>query len=253
MSVPDPANTKWIPLWNTGATQGAGAGLITGDLVWSVLATRTGAVSCDGTLYNSVVDNTFAALYAAIGITYGGSGPTSFAVPDVRGRLLICRGTNADVNAVGKNDGDANPANRTPLHWHQAGGGLVFTGSFAGYAGGTGVDSPDHAHYIDGDTGYVSADHAHWVPVNLDGSTSGNFGAFVGTDHGAWVNVWTSGIGTNHTHHYNSWSGGASARHAHAFTPGGAVSGSISGSIGASGARPADTPSYIVENCFIVK
>ena len=135
---PDPATTKWVPFWNTGASQGAGAGLITGDLVWSVLAARTGAVSCDGSLYDSVVDNTFAALYAAIGTTYGGTGPTSFAVPDVRGRLLVARGTNPDVNAVGKNDGEPNVANRTPFHWHPAQGGLVWSGSFAGIAGTTG-------------------------------------------------------------------------------------------------------------------
>lgn len=252
MSVPDPATTKWVPLWNTGASQGAGAGLITGDLVWSVLAARTGAVPCDGALYNSVTDNTFATLYAAIGTTYGGSGPASFAVPDVRGRLLICRGTHADVNAVGKNDGDGNVNNRTPLHWHSAGGGLVFTGS----GGSTGTDSPDHAHNTDGDTGYVSVDHAHYTGWHFwQGQGYGtdvyphvSAGMAAGLDLGVY-NPYSSGISANHTHHFNAWSGGASARHAHGFTP----AGSISGTVGAGGARPADTPSYIVENCFIVK
>lgn len=252
MSVPDPATTKWIPLWNTGATQGAGAGLITGDLVWSVLAARPGAVACDGTLYNSVTDNTFAALYAAIGITYGGTGPTSFAMPDVRGRLLICRGTNTDVNAVGKNDGDTNPANRSPLHYHAASG-LSWSGAFAGDAGNSGYVSSDHAHYVSANTSGRSADHAHWNPVSLDGSTSGNFGAFVGTDHGANVNIWSSGESVDHVHGFAQWTGGISANHVHAFTPTGSVSGSVSGNVGATGARPANTPSYIVENCFIVK
>src|SRR4029077_13234462 len=162
MSFPDPATTKWVPLWNTGAT-GQSGGLITGDLVWSVLAARPGAIPCDGALYNSVTDNTFAALYAAIGTTYGGTGPTSFAVPDVRGRLLISRGPNEDVNAVGKNDGDGNPANRTPLHYHAASG-LSWSGSFAGNADNTGYVSADHAHYVSGQSGGHSVDHSHGQP-----------------------------------------------------------------------------------------
>src|SRR5215813_9876542 len=97
----------------------------TGDIVWSVLATRAGAVPCDGALYDSVADPTFAALFAAIGTTYGGTGASSFAVPDVRGRMLVCKGTHADVNAAGKNDGLAVTA-RTPRHGHTST--LSFTG-----------------------------------------------------------------------------------------------------------------------------
>lgn len=255
MSVPDPATTKWVPLWNTGASQGAGAGLITGDLVWSVLAARTGAVSCDGSLYDSVVDNTFAALYAAIGTTYGGTGPTSFAVPDVRGRLLVARGTNPDVNAVGKNDGEPNVANRTPLHWHPAQGGLVWSGSFAGIGGNTGFVSSDHAHYNNFNTSGRSADHTHNLGVSLDGSTSGaGLGAYVGTDHG--INMWggTTGESVDHLHAVAGWTGGISANHTHAYTPSGSVNGNISGYVGSPrNDQVQDKPAYIVENCFIIK
>ena len=151
MSIPDPASTPWVPLWDTSA-EGASAGLITGDLVWSVLATRPGAIACDGTIYNSVTDPTFAALFAAIGITYGGTGPTSFAVPDVRGRLLVCRGQHTDVDQVGDSDG-LGVANRSPVH----------NASFTGAATNTGGRSADHAHYFSNNSGYVSSDHSHAI------------------------------------------------------------------------------------------
>ena len=201
-----------------------------------------------------MTDNTFASLYAAIGTTYGGTGPASFAVPDVRGRLLVCRGTNPNVNAVGKNDGEPTVANRTPLHWHAVSG-VTWSGSFSGANANTGTESADHQHYFDGDTGYVSADHAHWNPVSLDGSTSGaGFGAFAGTDHGANVNVWSSGIGTNHTHHVAGWVGLRNAAHTHNYTPSGTVGGNVAGYVGSPrNDQVQDRPAYIVENCFIVK
>lgn len=38
-------------------------------------------------------------------------------LPDAPGRVLVMQGTNADVNAIGKSDGNAD-LNRTPLHHH---------------------------------------------------------------------------------------------------------------------------------------
>ena len=45
---------------------------------------------CDGSVLNIAQYN---ALYALIGTTYGGNGSTTFAVPDLRGRLPIGLGT----------------------------------------------------------------------------------------------------------------------------------------------------------------
>ena len=76
----------------------------------------TGYVLCDGSLYNGT-STTYSALWAIIGTTYGGTGQTSFAVPDLRGRMIVAQGTNASVSALGTNDGVA-VANRRPQHRH---------------------------------------------------------------------------------------------------------------------------------------
>jgi len=83
---------------------GGGDGVVTGDIVWSAANSRSGAVPADGSFYNSVADPTFAALYAAIGITYGGTGPSHFAVPDVLDRVPVGAGRNT---ALGGNEGVA--------------------------------------------------------------------------------------------------------------------------------------------------
>jgi len=209
----------------------------TGDLVWSVLASRPGAVPCDGALYNSLTDTSFAALFSAIGTTYGGTGASSFAVPDVRGRLLVCRGTHADVDVAGDSDGLA-VASRTPRHGHSSA--LTFSGT----AVNTGTVSADHAHYVSGNTGGRSAQHTHGIPAGNVGPASG--GPSNWSDSG--VSKATVGEGEEHTHAVNIWSGGISANHVHAVTPAGTIGGTIGGQGGA-----IDLPSYIVENCFIVK
>ncbi len=53
-------------------------------------AEPTGWVFCDGqTGIDSTSDTTFAALFAVIGTTYGGTGATDFDLPDLRGRVTI--------------------------------------------------------------------------------------------------------------------------------------------------------------------
>ncbi len=67
---------------------------ITGEIrVWATASAPSGWVLCNGTAYNSVSDTTFAALYAVIANTYGGSDGTDFKVPDLRGRTPIGVGT----------------------------------------------------------------------------------------------------------------------------------------------------------------
>ena len=51
---------------------------------------------CDGSVLDIAQYN---ALYALIGTTYGGNGSTTFAVPDLRGRLPIGLGTGPDRRA----------------------------------------------------------------------------------------------------------------------------------------------------------
>lgn len=98
------------------ASSSSSGGGVTADIVWSAATSRSGAVLCDGTLYDGTTA-TFLALWNAIGLTYGGGGQVSFAVPDLRGRSAVGLGTNASVNARGLNEG-AILANRRPHHSH---------------------------------------------------------------------------------------------------------------------------------------
>ena len=50
---------------------------------------------CNGTILNSVADTKYAALFVAIGTTYGGSGASSFNVPNLAGRIPVGAGTGA--------------------------------------------------------------------------------------------------------------------------------------------------------------
>jgi microcystin-dependent protein len=74
-----------------------------------------GWLLCNG---DPVSRTTYGGLFAVIGTTYGtGDGSTTFNVPDVQGRGLVGKGTHADVDTLGENDGVA-AASRTPKHQH---------------------------------------------------------------------------------------------------------------------------------------
>lgn len=69
---------------------------------------------CDG---SAVSRSTYADLFAVIGTTYGtGDGSTTFNLPDCRGRMVVGKGTHADVSTLGANEGQATAANRRPKH-----------------------------------------------------------------------------------------------------------------------------------------
>ena len=55
----------------------------------------SGWIVCNGATYNSVSDTEYAALFSAIGTTWGGTGASSFKVPDLEGAFLRGIGTNA--------------------------------------------------------------------------------------------------------------------------------------------------------------
>jgi microcystin-dependent protein len=77
---------------------------------------------CDGQLLN-IADNTI--LFALIGTTYGGDGVTTFALPDLRGRVLIGPGQGPGLsNYVLAQEGGAETVtltvNQMPQHMHTA-------------------------------------------------------------------------------------------------------------------------------------
>jgi microcystin-dependent protein len=79
---------------------------------------------------SAVSRTTYAALFAAIGTTYGaGDGSTTFTLPDLRGYFVRGSGTNSDGVAAGTFG--AKQEDRVISHTH---------------SGTTGDDSPDHTH-----------------------------------------------------------------------------------------------------------
>jgi microcystin-dependent protein len=83
---------------------------------------------------SAVSRTTYAALFAAIGTTYGaGDGSTTFTLPDLRGYFVRGSGTNSDGVAAGTFG--AKQADGLISHTH---------------SGTTGNDSPDHTHTYSG-------------------------------------------------------------------------------------------------------
>jgi microcystin-dependent protein len=143
------------------ATAAAQALNAPGDLILSAAAARVGAVLCNGAAY-SRTDPTYAALFAAIGTTYGaGDGVSTFAVPDYRGRVIVTagQGTGLTNRVLGAKVGEENH--------------LLSSGELAAHAHG--VSDPTHAHSIN-DPG-----HAHGFYGRIDHGTGTQASvAFVG-------------------------------------------------------------------------
>ena len=77
---------------------------------------------CNGQLL-SIGQNT--ALFSLLGTTYGGNGQTTFALPDLRGRVAISSGqgsglANYVVGQIGGEEGHALITSEMPSHNHQA-------------------------------------------------------------------------------------------------------------------------------------
>lgn len=213
-SIPDPATTPWIPLWDTGAGGSGGAGSIPGEMkVWSGIALpdiKYGKwVWADGTAYSVATYPEAAANIAPAWKTaYGAVDPGAgqFRVPDMRGVTPVGmdampggaranRVTRSVAITIAKNTGEEYHTITTPElppHAHPAGG-LV-------------VNNHDHGTY----TGYVTADHAHVVPdhshpigVSWNEGSPGVFGGAInnyGVSTAGSGAFWTGGIGTNHQH-----------------------------------------------------
>jgi microcystin-dependent protein len=116
----------------------------------------------------AVSRTTYAALFAAIGTTYGaGDGSTTFALPDLRGYFVRGSGTNSDGVAAGTFG--AKQADAVGPHTH---------------SGTTGDDSPDHTHSIE--RGTSNGGHA-------------NSGAFSAPAAGT-----SGGASTRHQHTFTS-------------------------------------------------
>ena len=220
----------------------------------------TGWLLCDG---SAISRTTYAALFAKIGTTYGtGDGSTTFNLPDLRGRKVVGKGTNADVSTLGAND-SLSVGSRTYKHYHGVGTLAVgTTGSGHGHAHTLAISaSGSHSHSGSGSTDGVG-DHSH---------SYGNFPSGVGLASGysfagsatAWTNgsINGGGAGTGgagaHSHGVSLSIGANTHTHVNGdFT--GAVGGSdgththnVSGNIGTT-AGVSETGAFLVLN-YIIK
>jgi microcystin-dependent protein len=200
--VPDPAQTEWVPIWDTGAVGSAQKGSIPGEIkMWSGSALPNALkygkwVWADGAIYDEVTypeaaANIDVAWKTAYGL--GNPGAGKFRAPDMRG-----------VTPMGM---DAMPggtrANRT-------------TRSVAIVIAGQGgeeyhtialAEMPAHAHtvashYHGGSTGYVSVDHTHVQQGNTLYNDQPGY-AFTTTNQtgmAGTVGRATGGISANHYH-----------------------------------------------------
>lgn len=100
-----------------------------------------GWVFCDGTKYSISM---YSAVYSILGTTYGGDGQTTFAVPDLRGRVAVGTGqgaglSNITLGQVGGAETVTMTTAQMPMHTHTAMATIAFP-AFS-EAGDTGVPS----------------------------------------------------------------------------------------------------------------
>jgi len=79
-----------------------------------------GALPCDGALYDPAI---YPDLFAVIGTNFGGNGTSTFAVPDLRGRMPIGSGagpglSNRAIGSMGGEQGHQLTINEIPAHSH---------------------------------------------------------------------------------------------------------------------------------------
>lgn len=194
--------------------KGAGITAVAGSLVgqgsvdigflsmFAGAAVPTGYLACDG---QAVSRTTYAALFAAIGTTWGaGDGSTTFNVPGLNSRFPRHRDTAGAAGAVGTVQ-----ASQNQTHTH--------TGS-----GNTGNNSVDHTHTYSGNTGNESAAHTHNVPnvptiAGPNNNNGGGGGAFAAMSS-SYGSQTTGTESANHTHAFSGTTSGTSAAHTHAFS-----------------------------------
>jgi microcystin-dependent protein len=185
-----------------------------GSVTAYALATPpAGWLLCDGTVHNI---SSYPALGAGLGSTYGGNGTTTFAVPNLKGRIPVgLDSSQTEFDTRGETGGAKThtlTSSEIPAHSHPN------TAAFTGTAGTTGNDSPDHAHNIT------------WDGV---GAAAGG------------ISVWGLQGNTN-----PKSTGGATARHQHSFTPSGTIAMTNANNTGGGGAHNNLQP-YLVMNYII--
>ncbi len=139
-------------------TAAVGGGSVGNDFIaagtimaWSGPTPPIGWLLCDGQSVDSVANPDYAFLYAAIGTTYGGTGPDDFNVPNLTGRVPVGIDAGSTVTpgvaALGDITGDASvQLTEAQLASHGHTGAVTSTGSASGTTTGGGA----HTHSQNG-------------------------------------------------------------------------------------------------------
>lgn len=175
-----------------------------------------GYLMLDGAVY---LRATYPALFAVCGTNYniGGELATQFRLPDMRGRMPVGVGTHADINALGKNEGESTVGNRRPKHKHPGTVNADGTHSHNGSTDGQG--NHNHGLAAVSNNAINSGDTPLATPATFGG------GSFVTSDAGS------------HSHGLSTDSQGS---HQHSYTA------------GPSANSPTDAPAFLTFN-WIVK
>ena len=148
---------------NLTGIQGVNTGIV---VPWGSASIPAGFLLCDGTSYSTT---TYAALFAVIAYTYGGSG-ASFLVPDLRDRT-ICGVSSSNSKALAQTVG-ANTV--TP------------TGNIAGSTGATTLTTnqiASHGHSMAGSMGMSAVTSPGGPITGAAGGNTGNTGGGQSHDH----------------------------------------------------------------------
>lgn len=100
---------------------------------------------CNGAILSI---NTNTALFALLGTTYGGNGTTTFALPDLRGRMPMGTGqggglSSYELGEVGGTETNTMLLSNMPMHNHQP----VISVKLPASSTGNDSDSPETAYY----------------------------------------------------------------------------------------------------------
>jgi microcystin-dependent protein len=141
---------------NLTGIQGINTGII---IPWSSTSLPSGFLECNG---QSVSTTTYAALFAVIAYTYGGSG-ASFTLPDLQDRITLSRSNNKALATTG----GANT--------------VLKTGNIGGSSGSTAIttaEMPSHDHTGGVQSGGVLGMCAsQYYPLNYSNVASGSTGS----------------------------------------------------------------------------
>lgn len=108
--------------FHPGAAWAGGSAAYVGEIMWVPYNfAPTGWATCDGQLL-PIAQNT--ALFSLLGTYYGGDGKTTFALPNMQGRVLIKEGqgpglSNYDLGQSGGEETHTLLASEIPVHTHQ--------------------------------------------------------------------------------------------------------------------------------------